>query len=175
MNPSSGANLRASGYEVHDANLNDRGIDLLAVRRNPQGELIAVRPVEVKMRSRGVEFRLGRTQDGPQLSARWTDKRLAQLAREHPDPALRRLASEVLALKEAHPERIQPQLHGLSIGDNAYRVFRVEPKSGAIQGLESESSVTRFLGGSPKHMSTRPPARPRPGTSSSSTRSRRAS
>ena len=31
------ANLRASGFEVHDANLNDRGIDLIAVRRNAQG------------------------------------------------------------------------------------------------------------------------------------------
>lgn len=44
-----GANLHSSGYEVHDANLNGRGIDLLAVRRNPQGELVEVRPVEVKM------------------------------------------------------------------------------------------------------------------------------
>ncbi len=140
-----GENLRASGYEVHDANLNDRGIDLLAVKRNPQGELVEVRPIEVKTRSRGVNFRLERTQDGPQLSAEWTDKRLAQLAVEHPNPTLRHLAAEVLTLKHSHPERIRPQLHGLSIGDNAYQVFRVEPKSGAIQGLESGSSLTRFL------------------------------
>ena len=138
-------NLRASGFEVHDANLNDRGIDLLAVRRNARGDLSEVRPVEVKTRSRGVDFRLETTQDGPQLSAEWTSKRLARLAREHPDPALRRLAAEVLALKDAHPEWIRPQLHGLSIGDNAYQVFRVESKSGAIQGLESGNSLTRFL------------------------------
>ncbi len=30
-------NLRAGGFEVYDANLNDRGIDLLAVRRDAQG------------------------------------------------------------------------------------------------------------------------------------------
>ncbi len=138
-------NLRASGYEVYDANLNDRGIDLLAVKRSPQGELIEVRPIEVKTRSRGVDFRLESTQDGFQLSSGWTDKRLAQLARDHPDPTLRRLAADVLVLKDSHPERIRPRLHGLSTGDNAYKVFLIEPKSGAIQGLESESSLTRFL------------------------------
>ena len=65
-------NLRASGFEVYDANLNDRGIDLLAVRRDPQGSLIEVRPVEVKTRSRGFEFAMEMTQDGRQLSAAWT-------------------------------------------------------------------------------------------------------
>ena len=45
--------LRASGFEVHDANLNERGIDLLAVRRDVHGTLTEVRPVEVKTRSQG--------------------------------------------------------------------------------------------------------------------------
>jgi hypothetical protein len=102
------ANLRASGFEVYDANLNDRGIDLLAVRRDAQGALVEVRPVEVKTRSRGAEARLDMTRDGRQLSAEWTDKRLARLAQEHPDSRLRQLASEVLSLKETHPERIRP-------------------------------------------------------------------
>ena len=140
-----GENLRASGFDVYDANLNDRGIDLLAVRRDPQGSLIEVQPVEVKTRSRGIENRLGMTQEGRQLSAEWTERRLARLAREHSDPRLRQLASEILTLKQAHPEMIRPQLHSLSIGDNSYRVFRVDPKSGAVEGLLSESSVTRML------------------------------
>ena len=122
-------NLRASGFEVYDANLNERGIDLLAVRRDVQGTLTEVRPVEVKMRSRGSEVRLETTRDGWQLSAEWTDKRLARLAREHPDPRLRQLASEVLSLEQAHPEKIRPQLHSLSIGEDSYRVFRVESKT----------------------------------------------
>ena len=40
---------------------------------------------------------------------------------------------------------IRPQLHGLSIGEDSYRVFRVNPKSGTIDGLVSESSVTSML------------------------------
>ncbi len=85
------------------------------------------------------------TRDGRQLSAEWTDKRLARLAQEHPDPRLRQLASEVLRLKEAHPEKVRPQLHSLSIGEDSYRVLRVNAKSGAVEGVASEGSVTRFL------------------------------
>ena len=79
------------------------------------------------------------TRDGRQLSAEWTDKRLARLAQQHPDPRLRQLASDILSLKEVHPEKVQPQLHSLSIGGDSYRVFGVNSKSGAVEGLVSEN------------------------------------
>jgi len=138
-------NLRASGYEVYDANLNGHGIDLLAIRRDAQGVLIEVRPVEVKTRSLGTDFRLDMTRDGRQLSSEWIDTRLAKLAREHPDHAIRQLATEITAFKAAHPEQVHPQLHGLSIGDDVQRMFRVDPRTGAVDGLVSEGRVTRLL------------------------------
>lgn len=138
-------NLRASGFEVYDANLNDRGIDLLAVKRDTHGKLKEVRAVEVKTRSQGTDFRLDMTRDGRQLSADWLDSRLAKLVREHPDPAIRQLVSEITALKTAHPGQVHPQLHGLSIADDVQRVFRVDPRTGTVDGLVSEGRVTRLL------------------------------
>jgi Holliday junction resolvase-like predicted endonuclease len=107
-------NPRASGFEVYDANLNGRGIDLIAVKRDAQGTLTEARPVEVKTRSQGTDFRLDSTQEGRQLSSDWTSRRLARLAEQHPDPRLRQVAAEVLKLKEVHPEQIRPQLWGLA-------------------------------------------------------------
>lgn len=138
-------NLRASGFEVYDANLNDHGIDLLAVKRDTQGVLKEVRPVEVKTRSQGIDFRLDMTRNGRPLSSEWLETRLAMLAREHPDPAIRQLATEITTFKVAHAELVRPQLHGLSIGDDVQRVLRVDPRTGTVDGLVSEGRVTRLL------------------------------
>ena len=46
-------NLRASGYEVYDANLHEHGIDLIAVKRDVTGAVKEVRLVEVKTRVLG--------------------------------------------------------------------------------------------------------------------------
>ena len=137
--------LRASGYEVHDANLNNRGIDLLAVKRDPRGELVDVRPIEVKTRSQGVSFRLETTQDGPQLcqvdrqEARPTD---AGALRSRPAPA--RVRGPVLEGRSSR-EGSGPSFTASRSATMCIRCFASNRSRGPSGAWRARERSTRFL------------------------------
>ena len=72
--------LQLRGYEVIDTKLpGNRGIDLVAVKRNADGILVDVRLIEVKTHYGKNGPRLGQTRVGPQMSRQWLADRLRAL------------------------------------------------------------------------------------------------
>jgi hypothetical protein len=136
--------LRARGFEVFDLNVNSHGIDALALKRLPGGQL-DVRVVEVKTVTEGAEFRLGETRSGQQLSESWIADRLRQAADKHPDARTRQVAGELLERYRAHPEQFKAELHGLSLREDAYRVLQADGRTRVVGRPADEGRITRLL------------------------------
>lgn len=72
--------LKLRGYEVHDSKIaGDRGIDLIAMKRNTAGKVTDVRLIEVKTHYGERSPRLGETKHGLQTSRTWFANRLEKL------------------------------------------------------------------------------------------------
>jgi hypothetical protein len=115
--------LKLRGYEVLDSKVSgNRGIDLIAVKRDPTGALSDVRLVEVKTHYGTGKPRLGQTRHGLQTSRQWFSDRLRQLRSQGEDG--RSLALEVSrfrkstglpieALGEVHDVNLREMQHTL--------------------------------------------------------------
>jgi Holliday junction resolvase-like predicted endonuclease len=92
--------LELRGYEVLNAKLaGNKGIDLIAIKRDGTGALSDVRLVEVKTHYGSGKPRLGQTQHGLQTSRTWFADRLERLRSEGPEG--RRLALEVSRFRKS--------------------------------------------------------------------------
>jgi hypothetical protein len=92
--------LELRGYEVLDAKLaGNKGIDLIAIKRDATGSLSDVRLVEVKTHYGTGMPRLGQTRHGIQTSREWFSDRLRKLRSQGTEG--RRLALEVYQFRKS--------------------------------------------------------------------------
>jgi len=92
--------LRRQGFKLENVKLpGNRGIDLLATRRNSAGRLLNLRFVEVKAHYGSGLPRLGQTKVGTQMSRRWLADRLRELHSRGGEG--RKLALEIARFRRA--------------------------------------------------------------------------
>ena len=134
--------LRMRGYnDVREIKgPGDQGIDRLALKYSPAGNLRDAKFVEVKTH-RGTRARLSSTRRGRQLSRAWLTEKY-RLMRRSGDPRLRQLASEINQLRRQRGLRLESlgELHDVNTRTGRYT--RREPLSG--RELSSDS-IDRFL------------------------------
>ena len=115
--------LRLRGYEVLDSKLSgNKGIDLIAIKRSPDGSLVDVRLVEVKAHSGVGNPKLGVTKDGLQTSRRWFARRLLKL-RSRGDEG-RQLALEISRFRKASKMPIERlgEVHDINLRYGTYAI-----------------------------------------------------
>lgn len=115
--------LQVSGYEVLPSKLpGNRGIDLIAVKRNAAGTLTDVRLVEVKTRYDGSKPSLARTTHGPQTSRQWLASRLRDLRSMGEEG--RKLALEISRYRKAKGVPIEAlcEVHDINLGTGTYTI-----------------------------------------------------
>lgn len=139
------AGLRARGFEVIDGNVGVNGIDRIAVKRAPGGELTDIRFIEVKTRQTVPDFDLAVTKNnGPQLSEQWTQNNLGRIVNEHPNPDARRAAGDILEQMKAKPEIVRRELHGIAVESDKYIIMSVDD-AGRVTGVAAEGRLTSLL------------------------------
>jgi hypothetical protein len=138
------AAIRARGYEVIDGNIDGRGIDLIAAKRNPSGALVDLRFIEVKTRQGVPNFQLATTTDGRQLADDWILPRLKRIADDHLDAGSRKFSEDAIAFLELRPNAIRRELHGVAVEADRYLVMSVDP-TGRVMGVVHEEPLTKVL------------------------------
>jgi len=127
--------LRLRGFnEIHEIkNASNNGIDRIAVKRGPSGEILDAKFVEVKT-SRSSRPKLARTRyGGTQMSRKWLAENFS-LMRKSGDPALRKLALELSRFRKASNMPIE------SFGEVAH----VNTKTGRITGYSADGRAVKF-------------------------------
>lgn len=140
-----GAELRARGFEVINGNIGVTGIDRIAIKRGPTGELMDIRFIEVKTHQAIPDFELAITKNhGLQLSESWTRNNLERIVHNHPNLQTRRVASEILDHMRSQPAIIKRELHGIALKSNRYVVMTVD-HSGRVTGIAANGRLSGLL------------------------------
>ncbi len=142
----SGETLRLRGFqEIREfKNPSGNGIDRVAIKRGPNGQIMDVRLVEVKTTRGEGKPRLGETLDGRQMSRNWLAKKLRAM-RASPDPETRALGREISRFrKQARiPIEALGELHEINPRTSRYTVRN--PITGAALSTQSIDSLLRSI------------------------------
>jgi hypothetical protein len=131
----SGEYLKLRGFnEIYEIkNRRGNGIDRLAVKRRPNGEIMDVKIVEVKT-TRSSKPKLGDTKyGGRQMSRGWLAANF-RMMRNSGDPTLRSLALEISRFRKAANVSIE------SMGE----VMHVNPRTGKLTGYAADGRTTKY-------------------------------
>jgi len=120
--------------EIHEVKYGaNNGIDRIAVKRSPTGQIKDVRFVEVKT-TRSSRPKLGNTQyGGRQMSRRWLAANL-RIMRNSGDPSLRSLALDISRFRKAADVSIE------SMGE----VMHVNSRTGRLTGYAADGRTMRY-------------------------------
>lgn len=129
------SSLRLRGFnEIHEIkNGSNNGIDRVAVKRGPSGEILDAKFVEVKT-TRSAKPRLGRTRyGGTQMSRKWLAGNFSKM-RNSGDPALKKLALEISRFRKASGLPIE------SFGEIAH----VNMRAGTLTGYSANGQAVKY-------------------------------
>jgi len=132
--------LKLQGYEVHQVKLpGNQGIDRIAIKRYPAGEIFDARIVEVKTH-RGTKAKLNDTQSGKQMSETWIRDKLDAM-RDSSDPKIQRLGNEIEAFRQEKglPLEKLGEVHDINTRTGTYIRRNVQLKE------LSSDSIERYL------------------------------
>lgn len=127
--------LRLRGFdEIHEIkNASNNGIDRIAIKRAPNGELIDAKLVEIKT-SRSEKPKLAHTRyGGRQMSRKWLASNLWSM-RSSGDPVLKKLALELSRFRKASGRSIE------SFGE----LTHVNTRTGWITGYSADGRTLRY-------------------------------
>jgi len=127
--------LRLRGFnEIHEIkNGSNNGIDRIAIKRGPNGEILDAKFVEVKT-SRSARPKLGRTRyGGTQMSRKWLATNFSKM-RSSGDPVLKKLALELSRFRKVSGMPIE------SFGEIAH----VNTKTGRITGYSADGRAVKY-------------------------------
>ncbi len=130
-----GETYRLRGFnEIHEIkNGSNNGIDRIAVKRGPSGQLLDIKFVEVKT-TRSASPRLSRTRyGGTQMSRKWLAANLKDM-RTSGDPALKKLALEISRFRKASGVPIQ------SLGE----ITHLNTRTGRLTGYTADGSAVKY-------------------------------
>ncbi len=130
------------GYDVASGQSGANGIDLIAIKRAPDGTLSDVRIVEVKTRTAGDVTELPETLKGRQLSDEWTDNALEKLANTNGPGA--DLAKEVQQAMISNPQIVQREAVLINVQADQV-VTRAVTSDGVLGAVKSEQNVEPLL------------------------------
>lgn len=134
--------LRLRGYEVIDMKLpGNRGIDLVAIKRTPDGIVSDIRLVEVKTHYRRGKSLLKQTRVGTQMSRQWLADRLRGLRERGPEG--KKLALEISRFRRASGIPIEQlgEIHDINLQTGKYTILN--PINGAERA--GPMSIERLL------------------------------
>jgi|GEM_PF-2599487 hypothetical protein len=127
--------LRLRGFnEIHEIkNGSNNGIDRIAIKRRPNGEILDSKFVEVKT-SRSTRPKLGMTNyGGTQMSQNWLANNFSKM-RSSGNPALKKLALELSHFRKVSGKSIE------SFGE----IIHVNTSTGRITGYSADGRAVRY-------------------------------
>lgn len=138
--------FRARGLEVVDFTVGPHGLDQVAFKRDASGSLVDVRAVEVKTRTAAGDAGVpGTSRNGIQLTAEKLEADLRLAASRHPDPKVRDLAEEILALRSRQPAAVRVERHVLTVKDGRYTVYEGATRARPVGRPVADGSIERIF------------------------------
>ena len=117
-----------------------QGIDLVAIRRGPGGEIAEVRIVEVKTHYSARSARMSQTRHGRQMSRDWLARKFREMHRS-PDSSTRELAREISRFRREQgiPVERLGEIHEVNLRNRTYTV------RGTDGSIRSDRSLGPYL------------------------------
>ena len=138
--------FKARGFETYVPQVGRNGLDLLVVKRAPNGEIVDARVVEVKTRTAAGDLGApGTSKNGEQLSPSKVSADLDNAARNHPDPKTRQVAREVSDYAKRNPGGIKAERHVITLKDGKYTVYEGPTANRSIGRPVADASLEKTL------------------------------
>ena len=138
--------FKARGFETYVPQVGRNGLDMVAIKRGPNGEIIDARVVEVKTRTAAGDIGApGTSRNGEQLSPSKVAADLDNAARNHPDPKTREVAREVSEYSKRNPGGLKAERHVITLKDGKYTVYEGPTAKRPIGRPVADASLEKTL------------------------------